>query len=83
MMELQPTISLNIWTADGVTVDPVPAHQHVTVNVGDHVRVFSTDPEVFEQVARAFWDAADHLRAKQGPDPEVARTLAMATGGGA
>ena len=82
-MELQPTISLNIWTADGVTVDPVPAHHHVTVNLGDHVRVFSTDPDVLEQVARAFWDAADELRAKQCLDPEVAKTLAMATGGAA
>ena len=82
-MELTPTISLNIWTADGVTVDPVPAHQHVAVNLGDHVRVFSTDPDVLEQVARAFWDAAARARAKQGPDPEVAKTLALTNGGGA
>ena len=65
-MELTPTISLNIWTAHGITVEPLPAYDHVTVNLGDHVRVFSTDPDVLEEVARAFWDAADHLRAKAG-----------------
>jgi len=65
-VQLTPTISLNIWTADGVTVEPLPAYDHVTVNLGDHVRVYSTDPDVLEEVARAFWDAADHLRAKAG-----------------
>ena len=65
-MELTPTISLNIWTAHGITVEPLPAYDHVTVNLGDHLRIYSTDPDVLEEVARAFWDAADHLRAKAG-----------------
>ena len=65
-MELTPPISLNIWTAHGITVEPLPAYDHVTVNLGDHVRVFSTDPDVLDQVACAFWDAAARARAKAG-----------------
>ena len=65
-VELTPTISLNIWTAHGITVEPLPAYDHVTVNLGDHVRVFSTDPDVVEGVARAVWGAADPRRAKAG-----------------
>ena len=58
------------------------AYDHVTVDVGN-VHFVLSSPDVAESIARTFWDAADALRAKQPDpdnDPDVARTLAIATG---
>lgn len=78
-----PNVSLHLDTEDGIVADAVPDHDHATVELGRQVRIFSTDPEVMEQAARAFWDAADVLRYKQrdrASSDSVARTLAIATG---
>lgn len=60
-------------------------YDHVSVQIGQ-LSVHLTDPGVAEEIARTFWDAADHLHAKSGvtgTDASVARTLAIATGGAA
>lgn len=75
------------WTAISVAIDSTeqtrvhkpdnPPFVHVYLH--EDALVVLSDATVAEELARAFWDAADHLRAKndgEDPDTAVMRTLA-------
>ena len=77
------SVSIAIDNTTRARVEPAPRHDFVHVYLNPDSLVAVWDPAVAEELARVFWDAADHLRAKAGItaiDPDVARTLAIATG---
>lgn len=84
-----PTAQVSLWLIDGtdhVRVESDADTDNAVVYLAGNLYVGATDPTVMEGLARAFQDAADELHAKAGVtsvDPEVAKTLAIATGGAA